>query len=287
MTSSPWVFSRCWYSTSAITRTRTIRTTASWAITLTRSLKPRRWTRLHCCRRFSVLWHSFVWPWIYAVNFGHFSVAVANLNDDDDDTSTFGFCLTGFFLEITLGWTGSPIGISQKNLWGLLVWEHFARLMVMMMLTTILLSWYYVHFSGQRLKLEDPSWAWGKQVHGMCDLFPFSALTLLLGRQEGHPVCKKLDVGLLVVMIWVELCTTYSSSSHHHLHHPLLQWAPANPGSPGKWPLKRREKERCYVDFTVLMMVIITSATTYCIVIACFWRNKYSSSCSICAGLLR
>ena len=53
--------------------------------------------------------------------------------------------------------------------------------------------------------------------------FPFSALTLLVGRQEGHPACKKLDVGLLVVMIWLELCTTYSSSCHHHLHHPLLQ----------------------------------------------------------------
>jgi len=34
------------------------------------------------------------------------------------------------------------------------------------------------------------------------DTFPFSALTLLVGRQEGHPACeKKLDVGLLVVMI--------------------------------------------------------------------------------------
>ena len=41
----------------------------------------------------------------------------------------------------------------------------------------------------------------------------FSALTLLVGRQEGHPACKKLDVGLLVVMISLELCTTYSSSS--------------------------------------------------------------------------
>jgi len=47
-----------------------------------------------------------------------------------------------------------------------------------------------------------------------CDNFPFSALTLLSGRQEGHPACKKkLDVGLLMVMISVELCTTYSSSS--------------------------------------------------------------------------
>jgi len=24
-----------------------------------------------------------------------------------------------------------------------------------------------------------------------CDIFPFSALTLLVGRQEGHPACKE------------------------------------------------------------------------------------------------
>ena len=34
-----------------------------------------------------------------------------------------------------------------------------------------------------------------------CDIFPFSALSLLDGRQEGQTACKKLDVGLLVVMI--------------------------------------------------------------------------------------
>ena len=34
-----------------------------------------------------------------------------------------------------------------------------------------------------------------------CDIFPFSVLILLVGRQEGNPACKKLGVGLLVVMI--------------------------------------------------------------------------------------
>jgi len=37
----------------------------------------------------------------------------------------------------------------------------------------------------------------------------------------------KMDVRFLVVMIRLQLCTTYSSSSpvvtNHHLHHPLLQ----------------------------------------------------------------
>ena len=37
----------------------------------------------------------------------------------------------------------------------------------------------------------------------MCVLavLAFSALTLLVGRQEGHLACKKLGVGLLVVVI--------------------------------------------------------------------------------------
>ena len=47
-----------------------------------------------------------------------------------------------------------------------------------------------------------------------CDIFPFSALTLLVRRQEGHPACKKnWRLVLLVVMIWLELCTTSGSSS--------------------------------------------------------------------------
>ena len=43
--------------------------------------------------------------------------------------------------------------------------------------------------------------------------FPFNALTQLVGRQEGHPACIKLGVGLL--MIWRKLCTSYSSSCHN------------------------------------------------------------------------
>ena len=41
-----------------------------------------------------------------------------------------------------------------------------------------------------------------------CDIFfqPFSALTLLVGRQEGHPACKKLSGGVLVwLFIWSEV----------------------------------------------------------------------------------
>jgi len=46
---------------------------------------------------------------------------------------------------------------------------------------------------------------------------PFSALTLLAGWQEWLLSCKKLDVGLLVVTFWLELCTSYSSSCYPYL----------------------------------------------------------------------
>jgi len=45
----------------------------------------------------------------------------------------------------------------------------------------------------------------------MCLWFPFSALTLLVG----HSACEKLGVGLLVVTIWLALCTSYSSNCRH------------------------------------------------------------------------
>jgi len=42
---------------------------------------------------------------------------------------------------------------------------------------------------------------------------PFSALTLLVGRQEGHPACKKLSGGVLAwLSVWSEVQTcTWSS----------------------------------------------------------------------------
>ena len=52
-----------------------------------------------------------------------------------------------------------------------------------------------------RDKVGGPPGELGVSKSMECDIFPFSALTLLVGRHEGHPTCKKLDVGLLVVMI--------------------------------------------------------------------------------------
>ena len=62
-----------------------------------------------------------------------------------------------------------------------------------------------------------------RNIYDQQSILPFSTPTLLVGRQEGHEACKKRGVGLLVMMIGLELCTAYSSSCHHHFHHPLLQ----------------------------------------------------------------
>jgi len=38
--------------------------------------------------------------------------------------------------------------------------------------------------------------------------YPFSALTLLVGRQEGHPACKKLSGGVLAwLFVWSKVQT--------------------------------------------------------------------------------
>jgi len=33
--------------------------------------------------------------------------------------------------------------------------------------------------------------------------------------QEGHPSCKKASVGMLVMVMWLELCMSYNYNYHH------------------------------------------------------------------------
>ena len=57
-------------------------------------------------------------------------------------------------------------------------------------------------------------------------LFAFSALTLLVGRQEGYPACKKLEWWDVGVVIWDEVQTCiWLSRCHCH----SLSLAPVNP----------------------------------------------------------
>ena len=77
----------------------------------------------------------------------------------------------------------------------------------------------------------------------------FSALTLLVGRQEGHPACKKTERWGAGVVICLErgadlhmaqlmpLPLTVSCSSKIQIGFTFL--VPAYPGSPGKMAVKR------------------------------------------------
>ena len=67
-----------------------------------------------------------------------------------------------------------------------------------------------------------PRWVWGKQIHGMW-YFPFNALTLLVGWQEGHPTCEKTGCWFVGGDDLTGAFTTYDSSCHHCFYHPLLQ----------------------------------------------------------------
>jgi len=53
--------------------------------------------------------------------------------------------------------------------------------------------------------IKDKSWKTpcelGVSKSVECDTFSLQPLTFLVGQQEGHPACKKLGVGMLVVMI--------------------------------------------------------------------------------------
>ena len=79
----------------------------------------------------------------------------------------------------------------------------------------------------------------------------FSALTLLVGRQEGHPACKKLSGGVLAwLSVWtlergadlhmaqlVPLPLTVSCFSEIQIGFTFV--VPAHPGSPGQRAAKR------------------------------------------------
>jgi len=109
-----------------------------------------------------------------------------------------------------------------------------------------------------KTKLEDARWASPWNV-----IFLSSVLWhCWLDNGKGIRAVKKLSVGLLVVMIWLELCMAYSSSWHHRFHHPLLQWTPANPGSPRKWPLKWGRESLCIILVTNIQIHTQTDKQT-------------------------
>jgi len=75
----------------------------------------------------------------------------------------------------------------------------------------------------------------------------FSALTLLVGQQEGHPACKKLSGGVLAwLSVWSEVqicicsswCHCQSVSCFSKIQIGFAFLVPAHLGSPGKRAVK-------------------------------------------------
>jgi len=90
------------------------------------------------------------------------------------------------------------------------------------------------------------------------DSYAFSALTLLVERQEGHPACKKLSGGVLAWLSvwskvqlhmaqWISLPLTVSCFSKIQIGFTFL--IPTHPGSPGQRAVKR--VNRCVWSLTV------------------------------------
>ena len=84
----------------------------------------------------------------------------------------------------------------------------------------------------------------------ICQYIAFSALTLLVGRQEGHPACKKTlewcSTGMVICLErdadlhmaqLMPLPLTVSCFSKIQIGFTFL--VPAHPGSPGKRAIKR------------------------------------------------
>ena len=100
----------------------------------------------------------------------------------------------------------------------------------------------------------------------------FSALTLLVGRQEGHPACKKLCGGVLACLsVWSEVQTcimtqlmplplTVSCFSKIQIGFTFL--VPAHPGSPGKRAVKRMYVYVLLVMYTAPLNTLISSVTS-------------------------
>ena len=99
----------------------------------------------------------------------------------------------------------------------------------------------------------------------------FSALTLLVGQQEGHAACKKLSSGMLAwLSAWSEVQVICVWLSWCHWH--SLSLAPINPDwfyfsgirltqvVPDKWPLNRCTN----TNVVILIRLLQQSTLQYC-----------------------
>ena len=103
-------------------------------------------------------------------------------------------------------------------------------------------------------------------------LFLLSALTLLVGRLEGHPAHKTLGVGLLVVSFALHVLQLQLSPPSLILCVNKIQngdiLLPACPGCPRKWPLYECRRHRLSLNWFVCdvheLFVVAVVKCSYC-----------------------
>jgi len=113
---------------------------------------------------------------------------------------------------------------------------------------------------------------------------PFNALTLLVGRQEGHPACKKLSGGVLAwLSVWSKVPLTVSCFSKIQIGFTFL--VPAYPGSPGQRAVKRvcvcatMQQKECHLTWHAESLVTVLSVRDPAVFFSCFVNNEHCVRC--------
>ena len=125
--------------------------------------------------------------------------------------------------------------------------------------------------------------------HRLCDVispispFAFSALTLLVGWQEGHPACKKLSGGVLAwLSVWSEVQTCICSS-WCHCHSLSLASVKSRLVLPFWCRLTRVVPEKGPLNGCVC--VCVCACVHVCVrVYACFCKHWYSQGKTVAAN---
>ena len=114
---------------------------------------------------------------------------------------------------------------------------------------------------------------------------PFNALSLLVGWQEGHPAGKSS----VLVMIWLELCLSFSSSCHQQTVTHLLQVR-----CPSCHPTNGVEVLRASGTNIIIIIIAEILVIKKCCAIVCFKKRgdrhidcKFIYLCTVCGPLIQ
>jgi len=110
-------------------------------------------------------------------------------------------------------------------------------------------------------------WAWGQQVRGKLYFIPSVRWHCWFDDRKGHLAFKKLGVGLLMMTICLELCTSYSSS-----------WSLPLPSA------RERERERFWYHLTGVVWANAYETSVECAVVILYYRDNVADEWESCSS---